>query len=265
MANVAVTCSRHLDLVQMAQRRIHGGEVLLHHRFAALAVGLLDGVLDGGDRFLARQHAADGEEAGLHDGVDAPAHAGLARHRVAIDHVEPQLLVDDLLLHLRAAVASQTSSGPKGLFSRNVAPGSAHFSTSMPLQERELVAGHEIGRRNQVARMDRLRPEAQVRSGHRAGLLRVVDEVALRVIVGLLADDLDRVLVGAHRAVGAQAVEQRAHRARLFGRKARIVGQAGVRHVVVDADGEVILRRRLRSSSKTPLTIAGVNSLEERP
>jgi hypothetical protein len=36
---------------QVAQRGIHGGEVLLHHGLAALAVGLLDGVLDGGDGF----------------------------------------------------------------------------------------------------------------------------------------------------------------------------------------------------------------------
>ena len=44
---------RHLHLVQVVERRVHGGEVLLHHRLAALAVGLLDGVLDGGDGFLA--------------------------------------------------------------------------------------------------------------------------------------------------------------------------------------------------------------------
>jgi hypothetical protein len=30
--------------------------------------------------FVARQDAGDGEEAGLHDGVDAPAHVGFERH-----------------------------------------------------------------------------------------------------------------------------------------------------------------------------------------
>ena len=76
MSKVLLTSRRNLDLVQMIERSVHGGEVLLHHGFAAPAVGLLDGVLDGGDGFLARQHSADGEEAGLHDGVDAAAHAG---------------------------------------------------------------------------------------------------------------------------------------------------------------------------------------------
>ncbi len=41
--------------------------------------------------------------------------------------------------------------------------------------------------------------------------------------------------------------------------------EAGVGHVVDDADGEVILGSGLLSSSKTPLTIAGVNSLDDRP
>ena len=38
-----------------------------------------------------------------------------------------------------------------------------------------------------------------------------------------------------------------------------------VRDVVDDADGEVVLRSVLASSSKTAFTIAGVNSLRDRP
>ena len=40
------------------------------------------------------------EEARLHDGVDARAHAGFLRDRIGVDDVEPQLLLDDLLLHV---------------------------------------------------------------------------------------------------------------------------------------------------------------------
>ncbi len=61
----------------MIERSVHRGEVLPHHRLAALPVRLLDGFLDCSDGFLARQDAADGEEAGLHDRVDPVAHAGL--------------------------------------------------------------------------------------------------------------------------------------------------------------------------------------------
>jgi len=112
MSNGEVTLSGNLDLVEVAEGRIHGGEILLHHAFAALAVSLLDGVLDGLDGFLARQHSADGEEARLHDGVDATAHAGLLGHIVTVDDVELQLLVDDLLLHQAGQVVPKPRRGP---------------------------------------------------------------------------------------------------------------------------------------------------------
>jgi len=44
-----------------------------------------------------------------------------------------------------------------------------------------------------------------------------------------------------------------------------VIAQARVRHIVVDADGEVVFGCGLASSSKTALTIVGVNSFEERP
>ena len=47
------------------------------------------------------------------------------------------------------------------------------------------MAADEDGSGDQVRRANRLRPEAQVRDRHRARLLRVVDEVALRVLVAV--------------------------------------------------------------------------------
>ena len=69
------------------------------------------------------------------------------------------------------------------------------------------MAGHEARLLDEVRRADRARAEAQVRHRDGARLLRVVDEVALRVGVRLLADDLDRVLVRADRAVRAEPEE----------------------------------------------------------
>ena len=69
------------------------------------------------------------------------------------------------------------------------------------------VAGHEVGLVDIVGGADGLVAEAQVADGHAAGLLGVVLEVRLHVLVGVVADDLDGVLVGAHGAVAAQAPE----------------------------------------------------------
>jgi hypothetical protein len=116
--------------MQMGQRRIDRGKVLLDDRIATLAIGLLDGLLDLFDRLFARQHAADGEEAGLHDRVDPVAHSGSAGNRISVNHIELELLLEDRLLRLPRQVA-QISSGPKGVFSRKTAPGGCGASTSI--------------------------------------------------------------------------------------------------------------------------------------
>jgi hypothetical protein len=113
------------------------------------------------------------------------------------------------------------------------------------IQKPELMAGYKIGARDQVARVQRLRAKPQVRHRHRAGFLGIVNEVSLREMIGLLADDLDRILVGAHGAVRAQPVEQRPDRARIFGRKLGIEFQAGMRDVIRNSDGEMIFGSRL--------------------
>ena len=65
---------RDLDALEGGQRRVDGGEVALHDRPATRAVGLLDRRLDVADRLVGGQHTGQGEEARLHDGVDAVAH-----------------------------------------------------------------------------------------------------------------------------------------------------------------------------------------------
>ena len=104
------------------------------------------------------------------------------------------------------------------------------------------MAGHEVGLLHQVGGTDVLLAETQVRGGHGAGLLGVVDEVGLGVVAGLFADDLDGVLVGADGAVGTEAEEHRLVDA--FHRV--LVGvvhlQAAVGNVFLDADHELVLR-----------------------
>ncbi len=106
------------------------------------------------------------------------------------------------------------------------------------------MAGDEARPLDQVGGADRARAEAQMRDGDRAGLLRVVDEVALRVQAGLLGDDLDRVLVRADGPVRAEAVEDGADDVVRLGRERGDV-EAGAGDVVVDADREVRARLRL--------------------
>ena len=75
----------HRNLVQVRERLIDHLAVAPHDLGPALAVGLLDRLLDVPDGFVAGQHAGDREEAGLHDRVDARAHAGPLRQVVGVD------------------------------------------------------------------------------------------------------------------------------------------------------------------------------------
>jgi len=79
------------------------------------------------------------------------------------------------------------------------------------------------------------------RHSDRPGLLRVVHKVALSVQIRVLADDLHRVLIGPHGAIGPQAVEQRTTHVRFVGVELGIILQTGMGHVVDDADRKVVL------------------------
>ncbi len=124
---------------------------------------------------------------------------------------------------------SQISSGPYRLFTRKTAPGWAVLGEIKALEEGELVAGDEVGcvGCDQVGRLDWLGAKAQVRRSQRAGLLGVIVEIALGVVVGVFADDLDGVLVGADRTIRTQAKEQAANGLGMFNREIRVIVQAG--------------------------------------
>ena len=171
---------RHRHLVEVGERRVHGLEVAPDDFRAALAVGLLDRVLDLRDRLFARQDAGDREEAGLHDRVDAAAHAGVAGHGGRVDGVEADALLDHLLLHLARQMVPDLA-GLVGRVQQENRPLRRVLEHVEAFQELELVAGDEPGLRDEIGRSDPARARAQVRHGHRAGLLGVVDEVALHV------------------------------------------------------------------------------------
>ena len=103
------------------------------------------------------------------------------------------------------------------------------------------MAGHEIGARHQIGGANGLGPKAQMRHGHGARLFGVIDEIALRVTVGFFTNDFNGILVRTHRAIGTQAVKERADDFIRFGGKVRPQRKAGMRHVVVDADGKMVL------------------------
>src|SRR4026208_6074 len=83
---------------------IYRGEILPYDNFTSFTVTLSNELLDLGSRFLARQHAAQREEAGLHDRIDAVTELAVSSNTVRIYRINPELLLDDHLLHGRQQV-----------------------------------------------------------------------------------------------------------------------------------------------------------------
>jgi hypothetical protein len=128
------------------------------------------------------------------------------------------------------------SSGEEG------GPGGRVAEDLVAADEVPLAAGDELGMRDEPGGADGLRSEAKMRDGDGAGFLGVVDEVALGEEVGLFADDLDGVFVRADGAVGAETDEDAAAHAGGLEFEVVVPRERGVGDVVVDADGEAVLR-----------------------
>jgi hypothetical protein len=207
-----------------------------------VAVGLLHRLLDPLDGLVGGQHAGELEEAGLHHGVDAVAHAHVARHPVGVDDPELDLLVDELLLHVAGEPVPHLVGAVRAVEQeRGAALGAGE--DRHPLHQPELVTGDEVGVLDEVGGPDRARTEPQVGHRHRSRLLGVVDEVALGPQIRALADDLHRCLVGPHRPVGSQPEEHGLHLAvGSSGTELSVDLEAEVGDVVVDAHGEVASR-----------------------
>ena len=109
-----------------------------------------------------------------------PAMPASVATAIGVDHVEPDALADEVLLHRARQLVPDLVGTERAVEQEHRAVDrlAQHVDA---LDELELVAGDEPGALHEVGRADRPRPEAQVRRRARAGLLRVVDEEPLRV------------------------------------------------------------------------------------
>ena len=232
---------RDLHLAQAGDGDVDGVPVLLDDRVALLAVGLLGVGLHVLVGLVIRDDVGELEERSLHDGVDAVAHADLRRQIDGVDGVELDVLLGEQLLHGSRQLGVELLIAPLAVEQERAAvlEGGDHVVLR---HIRRVVAGGEVGRVDLVRGLDRRLAKAQVGNGQAAGLLGVVGEIRLSVHVGVVADDLDGVLVRADGAVRAETIELAGDRALRSGVEDLAHRQAGVGHIVHDAHGEVVLR-----------------------
>ena len=232
----------HVDLLKRRSTRVDSLVVGVDDVLAFLQVGLRGRVLHVADGLFLRQHAGQREEGRLQDGVRALAHANLLGQIDGVDQVQLDVVGSDVALGLGVQMMLELLERPLAV-DQEGATGLDVLHHAEALRDvGRIVACHEIGLVHVVRAANGAVAEAQMRHRNAAGLLRVVLEVGLYVLVGVVADDLDGVLVRADRAVAAETPELALDGA--FGRRVRAVrifGKREVGNVVDDADRELAL------------------------
>ena len=231
----------HVDLDEGAGAGVNGFVVHIDHVGTLLHVGGGGLLLHVADGVLLGQNLGQGEEGGLQDGVGPLAHADGLRQVDGVDGVELNVVPGDVALGLGIQVVGQLLGGPLTVDHEHAAGLDVVDHLEALGDVGGVVAGDEVGLVDVVAAADGLVAEAQVGDGHAAGLLGVILEVGLDVLVGVVADDLDGVLVGADGAVAAETPELALDGAFRRGVGGGNLGQGEVGDVVHDADGELAL------------------------
>ena len=230
----------NVDLHDGVAAGIDGRIVHVDDVLALLSVGFEDGLLHLLDSLVERDDVGDLEERRLHDGVRTRTQTQFGGDLRGVDDIEVDLVLGEEDLH----VVGQRRAGGLGVVHRvqqERTAGLQALQHVVLVNVRGNVAGHEVGGGHQIGRRDGQVAETQVRRGVTARFLRVIGEISLAVLVGRAADDLNRVLVGTHRTVGAQTEEERLERAGLRQRDLLADGQRTERHVVHDTHRELIL------------------------
>ena len=101
---------------------------------------------------------------------------------------------------------------------------------------------NEVSLVDVVRALDGLITEAQMRDGDTAGLLRVILEVSLDILVGVVTDDLCRILICSDSTVAADTPELTLNRAGCGGDGCGLLlGKRKTGNIINNTDGEALL------------------------
>ena len=204
-------------------------------------VGLVDRFLHLFFGQLHRDDVGKLKERRLQNRVGPAAQSCLKRQRTGVDGVKLHMAqgqspldgIRKLLFHLlRSPRTVQKEGAPIADIGQNV----------IFCQIGRHMARDKIRLRHKIRRMDLFFRKTKMRLREAAGFLGIVDKICLAVQVCRVADDFDRVLVGADRSVGTDTPENAAE-AVIPGRDLLLTDRQGCEgDIVFDADREVVLR-----------------------
>ena len=243
------------------ETRVDGGAVHLDDVLTLGAVGLDDRLLHIGDRLVDGDDVRELEKRRLKHGVRAPrAETDRLGELHGVAGVKLHVVFRDIALDAGGQLGLKLLVRPRAV-EQEIAAGLHVLHHLEALEIRRIVAGDKVRLLDVIRGADRLVAEAEVGDGRAAGFLGVVLEVSLHLFVGVVADDLDGVLVCADGAVRAETPEFARLRARggdvgIFRHREREAG-----HVVRDGERELDLRVLGEEVFKRGEQVAGLGVL----
>ena len=200
-SGVCPTCG-NFYFFKFVSRRVDSRIVHVDYRVAFLAVGLFNVLFHPVFGFGIRHNlGVNLEERRLHYSVGSSAETYGLSNLYSVDNVEFCVFFGKQNLHGRGEIVFEfRRRGPfavKKEFAALFKVGNHIVSGYV----RRLRASDEVRRVYKVRRLNGSLTETEVRNGYAARLLGVVEEITLSVHIGVIADDLYRVLVCADRTV----------------------------------------------------------------
>ncbi len=229
----------YIDLFQCVDTLVHSFIVHVHNLLAFSAIIGHNGLFQVFYRVIQRNNLCQLEESRLHYHIDTVAQTDFGSDLYGINHVEVQILLSNGLLYRCGKLFLQLTFRPGTVQDKDAALLDPCQDIGL-IQERLVVAGDIICSRYQIGRFNRLLAEPQMGYRGAAGFLAVVGEIALRIQIGMVANDLDGRFVGAYGAVGTQTPEFAADGSFRCGVDLLRLRQGVMGYIIIDADGKAV-------------------------
>ena len=198
--------SRNINLHVAVSAAFNSVMVHLNDGVTLLGVGLRSRILHVADCVFLRDDLRDGEECGLENRIDSGAKADLLTDLEAVDRVEVDIVISNVFLNLAWELLVKLFRRPLAV-QQEAAALLQVFDHVIGAEVSRVVTCNKVSLGDVIGGFDRRMTETQVGHCQTAGLLGVVVKVTLCVHIGVVADDLDGVLVCADGTVRTEAPE----------------------------------------------------------
>ena len=208
---------------------------------ALAPIGRLDGFLHVFNSVSLGKYLGELEESSLQNGVGAVSETDFSGNLNCIYNIDMNTVFRNVFLGCGRQMLRQLRCAI-GTVDKESAARLNILSHVVFGQVAGVVAGNEVCFGNIVRRLYPALTETQVADGNAAGFFRVILEVCLNLHIGMVADNLDGVLVRANRSVRAESPELAGDNVLRGGVRVFGDGDGKICNIVNNADSKAVYR-----------------------